>query len=145
MFAALQNEDTLSVYMLACVHVCVHASALALPSYRWDSTFSHPLLLHLIFRSVAELRLQSAGTLALKNLEKSVSLLQTRAVSDASPAVKSSNCPLSTASASSFVLANSAMQLRVINAKVFGTRKLKSVGTAQNKLNCKIKEHRQFS
>lgn len=55
----LQNEDSLSIYVLACMCVCV----LALPSYRWDSVFSRALLLHLIFRSVVELHLRSVGTL----------------------------------------------------------------------------------
>lgn len=67
-------------------------------------------------------------------MEKSVPLLQAQAASNASPAVKSSNCPLFNSQqlpASS--LANSAMQLQVINAKVFGIRKLKVWG--QHKIN----------
>lgn len=59
----LQNEDTLSIYVLACMRVCVRAYLLALPSYGWDSVFSRALLLYLIFRSVVELHLRSVGTL----------------------------------------------------------------------------------
>lgn len=142
------DRRTVSVRVFACMHVCVRMLIRLLSLVIGGTVyffFFCPLLLHLIFRSAVELHLRSAQTLALKNLEKSVPLLQTQAASDASPAVKSSNRPLATARASSFVPGKFCNAAPSDQCKSLWHMKTKSVGTAQNKLNCRIKEHRQFS
>lgn len=66
--------------------------------------------------------------------EKSVPLLQTQAASDASPAVSKFQLPFShQPELPALSLANSALQLRVINAKLFGIWKPKAWG--QQKIN----------
>lgn len=102
------------------------------------------------FASVAVLRLnrQSVRALVLKNLEKSVPLLQW--ICERLPPMhpqlwKVPTALYSTASASSFVPGKLCNAAPSDQCKRFWHKKTKSVGTAQTKLNCKIKELRQFS
>lgn len=116
------------------MRVYMHAYALALPSYRWDSLFSCPFLLHLIFRSVVELHFRSVGTFGAQKYRKISSSAADTGCFQCIPSCEKFQLPFiqQPALPASF-LASSAMQLQVINAKVFGMWKLKVWG--QHKIN----------
>lgn len=133
-FAELRNKDSLSVYVLTCMHVYMHAYSLALPSYRWDSLFFCPSVLHLIFRSVAELHLRSVGTFGAQKYGKIISSAADTGCLQCIPSCEKFQLPfIQQPALPASSMANSAMQLQVINAKLFGIRKLKVWG--QHKIN----------
>lgn len=121
-------ERRYPVGLCACLRVCVRAYSLALPSYRWDSVFSRALL-HLIFRSVVEVHLRSVGTLVLQKSGKISSSAAGAGCLRCIPSCEKFQLPfIQQPPLPALSLANSAMQLRVINAKVFGMWKLEVWG-----------------
>lgn len=131
----------------SCVCMLTCLLSLVIDGIVYFLVFSCPLLLHLIFGSVVELHLQLvSGNVGAQKSGIICSCAAEEGCLQCIPSCEKFQLPfIQQPALPALSLANSAMQLRVINAKDFGIKKPKSVGTAQTKLNCKIKEHRQFS